>query len=224
MRVLVFGAHPDDETIGIGGTICKHTQRGDKVSVVVMTDGSAGSMEIPSQELIELRKKETLVACTILGVANVEFLGFKDEFLFLNEDAFTKAGKIIRSYKPHRVYAHHGEATLSEDNLDHINTFKIVSRAVFTSKRPFFPQMGKEAWEVKEFYAYEVLSPIPEPNAFVDITDVMDVKLAAMAKYESQMKWGLWDKTVKSLNNFRAKINQRGEYAEAFKVIKTTIF
>lgn len=224
MRVLVFGAHPDDETIGMGGTIYKHTQQGDGVWVVIMTHGDAGSMEVSSEELIELRKKETLAACKVLGVANVEFLGFKDEFLFLNEDTLTKVGKIIRSYKPHRVYAHHGDVSLSEDNLDHINTFRIVSRTVFALKWPFLPQMGKEAWEVKEFLAYEVLSPIQEPNAFVDITDAMKVKLEAMAKYESQMKWGLWDEAVKSLNNFRAKINRRGEYAEAFKVIKTTIF
>jgi len=223
MRVLVFGAHPDDETIGMGGTIYKHTQRGDEVRVVIMTSGDAGSMEVPSNELVELRKRETMAACKILGVSSVEFLGFKDEFLFLNEDTLTRVGRIIRTYKPHRVYTHHTDASLSEDNLDHINTFRIVSRAIFISKWPFFSELGKEAWEVREFYTYEVLSPIQEPNTFVDITDVMEIKLKAMAKYESQMKWGQWDEAVKSLNKFRAKVNLRGEYAEAFKVIKTAI-
>ena len=48
MRVLVFAAHPDDESIGLGGTIYKHVKRDDAVKVVYMTDGRMGNPDIPA--------------------------------------------------------------------------------------------------------------------------------------------------------------------------------
>ncbi len=67
MKVLVFAPHPDDESIGMGGTIYKHTQRGDEVAIAIMTTGNIGSLEIDPKRLEKTREKEVREACKVLG-------------------------------------------------------------------------------------------------------------------------------------------------------------
>lgn len=220
----MFGAHCDDETIGLGGTIYKHTQRGDEVKVVIMTRGTAGGLGVDPEELARVREAEARRACSILGVKDVEFLGFKDEYLFIEEEPLKAVGRIIRGYKPHRIYTHHADGTPAEDNLDHINTFHLVVRAAFTVKWPQAEELGSEPWNTPEIYTYEVLTPLHHPTTYVDITDVVEVKIRALKEYRSQMMWGRWDEAILGLNRFRGIISRTGEYAEAFTAVKTRPF
>jgi len=226
MRVLVFGAHADDETFGMGGTIYKHVQRGDDVAVVIMTNGETGTggREISPGELIELREEEAKSACGVLGVNDIRFLGFKDSCLFLNETTFETIVKIIRDYRPDTIYVHYGDASLSQDNLDHINAHNIVVISAFMAKMPALPKLGKKSWNVSEIYVYEGLSPMPEPSVFIDISDVIDIKIKAIQEYKSQLVNVKRDELIIALNHFRGLSSSRVEYAEAFKVIKTKIF
>ena len=68
-RVLVVAAHPDDEVLGMGGTIAVHTDRGDEVRVVVVTDGS--SSQYPGDEATRSQKEQEARAAAVeLGVAD----------------------------------------------------------------------------------------------------------------------------------------------------------
>ncbi len=225
MRVLVFAAHQDDESIGMAGTIYKHTQRGDEVKVVFLTDGSGGALDVDPKELSRTREKEAIDACKVLGVADVEFFRFKDGFLLYNYDTLVRTGQAIRSFRPDRVYVHHGEAPRGEDNLDHINTYYLVREAVFKTQYGNYPEFGKEIWRASELYAYEVLYPLPEPNAFVDITDIIEVKKKAIREHRSQMvAQPYWEQTGLALNRWRGLFTGLGEYVEAFKAVKTKLF
>jgi LmbE family N-acetylglucosaminyl deacetylase len=225
MRIVVFGAHMDDESLGLGGTMYKHSQRGDEVTVVYLTDGSGGSMDVDPKKLSQTRYDEARNACKILGVRNVEFLGFKDGFLWLNNETLTAVGNIIRKHKPDRVYTHHADAAVGEDNLDHANVNRIVMEAVFKCSYHCYPEFGRDVWKTREVYAYEVYTPLHNPTTFVDITDVMSVKRKAMSEHKSQhAEMPYWFESTEALNRWRAVTSGLGDYAEAFKALRTTIF
>jgi LmbE family N-acetylglucosaminyl deacetylase len=82
VRALVLSPHPDDESIGCGGTIGLMKAAGATVDVLFMTSGEAGHPEPPKAELakalLEQRKKEAASACGVLGVDNIFFLGGRD--------------------------------------------------------------------------------------------------------------------------------------------------
>lgn len=78
--IVFFHAHPDDEAIFTGGTIVRLVEEGCRVTVVMATSGELGARPdgVPAVELAERRRAETRAACKVLGVARVEFLGYRD--------------------------------------------------------------------------------------------------------------------------------------------------
>ena len=80
--LVTFHAHPDDESIAMGGVISKAADEGHRVVVVVATKGEHGEVEEgflgPGEELWQRRERETQACAAILGVARVEFLGYVD--------------------------------------------------------------------------------------------------------------------------------------------------
>ena len=68
MKVLVIAPHPDDESIGCGGTVALHVQRGDTVNVVFLTSGELGLKQFPREKVWKIREAEADAACKVLGV------------------------------------------------------------------------------------------------------------------------------------------------------------
>jgi len=228
MRVLVFGTHPDDETIGMGGTICKHTQRGDDVMVCCMTDGSGGGLRgytepgVTGPELAEIRKKELKAACSVIGVSKIEFGWYEDGFLFLNEESLIKTGNLIRSYKPDRVYLQYGNLPIGTTNLDHIEQYRTVMEALQKVRWPNYPKLGPEVWHVKQIYAYGLNTEGGVADSFVDITDVANLKRKALECYKSQGYWKLGE-SWGAQDRILGIISGIGEYVEGFKTIRTLL-
>ncbi|MEZ4526776.1 MAG: PIG-L family deacetylase [Desulfobacterales bacterium] len=83
-KVLVLAPHPDDETLGCGGSVCMHTQSGDPVKIVFLTDGSKGdsSGTAEKEEYIALRRGEAEQACTSLGVTDTGSWSYEDRSLY----------------------------------------------------------------------------------------------------------------------------------------------
>src|SRR5262249_32185760 len=124
-RVLVLAAHPDDEVLGMGGTIAVHTERGDQVRVVVVTDGS--STQYPDDSETRLRKEEeALRAAAELGVMDYVHLDLPDMRLdtLAHVDANAVVEEHIRDFAPERVYTPHPDV-----NLDHRALFDSVAVA-----------------------------------------------------------------------------------------------
>ncbi|MBU3568179.1 PIG-L deacetylase family protein [Polynucleobacter alcilacus] len=182
-KILVVAAHPDDEVLGCGGTICRHVEGGDDVHLVLMADGET-SRESASFSSAHGRKSATLRAKEILGISSVVNLGYSDNMMdeFPLLQIIKSLEDIIHMLKPSVVYTHH----YGDLNIDH----RITQQAVMTACRPI-PNAS-----VKEIYGFEVLSStewksnsvIPfSPSLFIDISSHLKTKLLAAGAYNSEM-------------------------------------
>jgi LmbE family N-acetylglucosaminyl deacetylase len=135
-RIVVFAPHPDDETLGCGGTIVKRLAEGYEVIVVVLTDGRysfkvvLGIDSDPTpEELKEIRKDETVRATAILGVPrnNLLFIDFEDDTLAKRQNELEqKITDILKQYAPEEVYFTYGK----DYNYDHQATSRAVKNCV----------------------------------------------------------------------------------------------
>lgn len=182
-RVLVLAAHPDDEVLGMGGTIAVHTERGDQVRVVVVTDGS--STQYPDDSETRLRKEEeALRAAAELGVMDYVHLDLPDMRLdtLAHVDVNAVVEEHIRDFAPERVYTPHPDV-----NLDHRALFDSV--AVATRPVP-----GQTARHVLTYAPTSSTEWTPAavnwfvPNWFVDVSATIERKVAAFAHYETERR------------------------------------
>ena len=127
-KVLVIAAHPDDESLGCGGTIKKHTNNGDRVRVLYMTDGE--SSRNYKKRSIKKRIKSAMQSKKILGIEETKFLNFPDNEMDKISllKIVKKVEKYLNLFKPTIIYTHHH----GDLNIDHRITFQ----AVMTACRP----------------------------------------------------------------------------------------
>ncbi len=217
MRVLIFAPHPDDEIIGVGGTIAKRVQSGDEVYVCVVTKGQAPMF---SEEFVEQGRRECRQADACLGVKETFFLNFPAVMLE-TVPRFELNGRIcevVREIKPDEVYIPHR----GDMQLDH----QLVVDATMVAVRP------RGAYYPKRVYAYETLSEtgwnIPNtvnefiPTVYEDISDTLKAKLEAMSIFQSQLSSF---PAARSIGAIEALAKYRGatvnkSAAEAFLLIR----
>lgn len=187
--VLVVAAHPDDEILGCGGTIAWHIKNGDTVGVLIMADGitsrSGGNAHNPMPELKD-RQRSAFNAAKVLGVQDLTFLSYPDNRMdtVAQLDIVRDIEKQLDQRKPNIVYSHHA----SDVNIDH----RIVHEAVVVACRP---QPGNS---VRRLLFFEIMSSTEwqpavsrssfQPNWFIDISQVLDLKLEALAAYRSELR------------------------------------
>lgn len=217
MKVLVIAPHPDDEVLGCGGVISKYVKEGHEVYVGIVT--KVCKPIFTEEEDVE-NKKHCLNAHKVLGIKDTIFLDLPAAMLesVPRYELNNKIGKLIRDIQPEEVYIPHR----GDMHLDH----KMVVDACMVALRPRFD------YSVKRIYAYETLSEtewdIPNttnafiPNVYVDITDFIDNKTAAMEEYKNQICEFPNPRSVKGI---KALAMLRGstiskEYAESFMLIR----
>lgn len=216
--VLVIAAHADDEALGCGGTIAKHTAAGDNVSVCFMTDG-VGARGSGSSAAAE-RNSAARAALLELGVTDFQRHSFPDnrmDTVSCLELAQVIEAEIERA-QPDIVYTHHQ----GDLNVDH----RATHEAVMTALRP---QPGQP---VKTILTFEVMSSTewrtPSPaNAFipdwhVDITDSLVAKNRALECYALEMRdWPHSRSNIALEHLARHRGATMGcEAAEAFKLVR----
>lgn len=175
-RILVVAAHPDDEVLGVGGTMAHHVQRGDHVSVLIITDGVTSRHTVTEPQKMAARK-----ACDTLGVHDLRFVNLPDQRLddMPLLELIKPIADRVKELRPQVVYTHHrGDA-----NQDH----RAIFAATLVAVRPF----GDNS--VEQLFCYEVASstewgpPFPEwaflPNVFVDISATLELKVEAFKAY-----------------------------------------
>ena len=221
--VLIIAAHPDDEIIGCGGTIAKHTENGDEVNIVIVAEGATSrsqnrSRENSKNELQEL-SKAAKNSSKIIGSKSLEILNLPDNRLDSIE--ILEIIKIIESkiskYNPTIIYTHH----YGDLNIDH----QIIHNAVLTAARPV-PDSS-----IKKVLSFEIASStewnrsdsnIFKPNYFVSIEKQISKKIEALKFYKSEMReWPHPRSYENILNLAKVRGSQVGyEYAEAFCLIR----
>lgn len=176
MRILTVAAHPDDETLGAGGTMAWHASRGDTVWACVLTDGVTSR-----HDQVSLQEECARRACDTLGVERLILVGLPDQRLDTLSllDVIGPIEQCIRELQPDVVLTHFG----GDVNEDH----RLVSRATMVAARPVPGQ------SVRRVCAFEIASstdwapPVPgsvfAPNLYVDISETLETKLTAMKAY-----------------------------------------
>lgn len=217
MKVLVIAPHPDDEILGVGGTIAKRTAAGDEVFVCIATKGCEPLFR---KEFIEQGRDEAKRADSFLGVKETIFLDFPAVMLETvpRYELNGKIGEVIRRIQPDEVYIPHR----GDMQLDH----QMVVDAAMVALRPKYEHV------VKRVYAYETLSEtgwnIPNtanefiPTVYEDISDTLGQKLEAMEIFKSQLSEF---PNARSIGAIDALAKYRGATvnvcaAEAFQLIR----
>ena len=187
--VMVVIPHPDDAEISCGGTVAKWVAEGQRVIYVLCTSGDKGSddPEMTSERLAHIREREQQEAAGILGVERVIFLRHPDCGLEDNSDFRGELVRLIREHRP--------DAVITADpyrrylwHRDHRIAGRVALDAVFPYARdrlccPEILAEGLLPHKVKEVYLWGS----EEPNAFVDISATLQVKLAALRCHVSQV-------------------------------------
>jgi len=186
--VLIVAAHPDDEVLGCGGTIAKLADQGATVNVAFLADGVfSRSGDIGAQQAeLSIRRTASQKACDILHVKSVFFGEFPDNRMdtIALLDIIKPIDALLAKYQPDTIFTHHA----GDVNIDH----RRIHEAVVTACRP---QRGHP---VKTLLCFEVPSstewqlpgsaPVFAPNWFVDISDTLDRKLAALDAYATELR------------------------------------
>jgi LmbE family N-acetylglucosaminyl deacetylase len=219
MRVLVIAPHPDDETLGCGGSLLKHKANGDSVSWLVATRGHEPQW---STELLEQKENEIKAVADAYGFENTFRLNFpaiKLDTIPLDE-IIVAVREAITDSKPDYVYLNH----FGDVHSDH----RVVFEATMSVLKPFYS--GTHG--VRKVLSYEILSSTDAmpanparafvPNVFTDVTEFLERKLQIMSLYESELQpFPL----PRALDNMRALARFRGatigaEFAEAFMLVR----
>lgn len=215
--ILVISAHPDDEILGLGGTLIKRRKNGDKLICLILGEG-AMSRDNPNS-ITELHD-DARKSGKIIGFEQMFFEKLPDNKF--DSVPMLSVVKIIESYiqkfAPTVVYTHHG----GDRNVDH----KITFEATLTATRP----TGN--CTVKEVYSYETPSSTEwdfsykhnafSPNVFEDITDTIEKKLEAMACYKSELGAYPHPRSLEALEVISKRWGTvcGKNYAEAFELIR----
>lgn len=182
MRVLVVAAHPDDELLGVGGTIAKHVQAGHTVQLAILCEGI--SMRFPADRRFEVQQ-HSRQAAAVLGVTDLVIRDLPDQRLDTVElgRVICEVEGFVRSFRPEVLYTHFG----GDLNRDH----HILAEAVLVATRPYAAPFLRELlmYETPSSTEWGVpqLRPVFQPNVFVDITTTLEKKLDAFACYTTEV-------------------------------------
>jgi len=192
-RVLVVTAHPDDVDFGAAGTVSRWTGAGTEVVYCICTDGDAGGFDpaVNRAHIPEIRRKEQEAAAKVVGVHDVRFLGYPDGRLTASFELRRDISRVIRQVRPQRILIQSPERNwlrVGASHPDHLAAGTAAMAAVYPDARnPFaHPELlrdeGLAEWAAAETW----VMAHPDNNHHIDITDVFDVKLAALRAHESQ--------------------------------------
>ena len=218
-KVLFVSVHPDDETLGCGGTILKHKDRGDEIYWLIITAPTINHPYGYSEEIIRRREKEIGNVSKIYGFNGLISLGFPTQLLDeVNiRDLIVKINEAITAIQPQIIYL----INRSDIHSDH----KVAFNAIYSCTKNFREPV------IERILMYETLSEtefspsLAEnafiPNVFVEISDYIDKKIEIMSVLVNEV---MPDNLHRSFSAIKALAAYRGSrigvnYAEAFMLL-----
>ena len=200
---IVIAPHPDDESIGCGGSILKHIKAGKRVRVIFLTNGDKGDFEGRfGEDYREIRRKCAEKALALLGVKDYEFWGYGDRMLHSAEkEIIERLSLSVKSFSPSIIYA----PSPFEIHPDHKTAFSVVWELIH--RMPL------------KLLLYETLVPF-YPDILVDITNEWSYKKRAIESYWTEAYYTNYSEKIEGLNIFRTSPLSRDVlYAEAFLLV-----
>jgi len=217
-KVLTVAVHPDDETLGCGGTLLKHKDNGDEIHWLIITEAkvadgfSQKSINIRTKEIKEVKK-----AYNFNSVVNLKLATMRVDELSMSE-LIIQISKVIKDIEPSIIYL----PFKGDVHSDHRKIFEASYSCTKSFRYPF----------IKKIYMMETLSETEfapstredsfVPNTFIDISDFFEKKIEIMKLFESEIDEHPFPRSER---NLRALATLRGatsncEYAESFILLK----
>ena len=191
MRVLAFGAHPDDVEFRCAGTLAKYAKRGDEVYICIATNGEIGSYGMTREQIAVMRKKEAEASCALIG-AHLIWLGYEDEMLFDERNTRMAFIEAVRLARPDVIFAH---PPYMDYNQDHdISGYLAFEARILATVKLMETEHPVIDHIPPLFYCTPTGGLTNKINAqyFVDVTDTFDIKMKMFACHASQQ--GDWCK------------------------------
>ncbi len=228
-RMLAVAAHPDDLDFGASGTLAACVANGVEVTYLLCTYGDQGGFDsTPREQIPALREQEQRAAAKAIGVQDVRFLqGYRDGWLEPTFDLQKDIVRVIREVQPQRLLTQSPERwwdRIPASHPDHLAAGEATVRAVYpAAQNPFaWPELLEqeklEPWPVSELW----LMAHHSPNHFVDITETLPRKLAALEAHVSQTAH-LGEELATRITQWGTRVAAvaglpEGRLAEAFRV------
>jgi N-acetylglucosamine malate deacetylase 1 len=218
MKVLVISVHPDDETLGCGGTLLKHASYNDTLYWMIIT--SSADVVGYDKAFYEQRKQTIKLVAEDYRFKETYLLDFPTTQLHLVDfnELISKISAVIQDVKPDIVYS----VNRTDIHTDH----QIAAKAVFSCTKSFRNPYIKRILMYECLSETELAPSLPEtafyPNVYSDISNHFDGKLEIMKRYASEIQE---QPMPRSIENIKALATFRGssisvKYAEAFMLLK----
>ena len=175
--LLVFGPHPDDLEIGLGGTIARHVASGSSVGLCDMTAGEMGS-----NGTVDERLAESEAARKVLGAKWRENLRLPDRHIGASPDHLAVVAAFVRRHRPRVVAAPYW----SDRHPEHVAASALITEGVFNAGLRKYKVEG-DAWKV-EWICYYFINDSDKPSFVVDVSDHYETKRKALDCHVTQFQ------------------------------------
>jgi N-acetylglucosamine malate deacetylase 1 len=216
-KILIIAPHPDDETLGCGGTLLKHKDSGDEIHWLICTETENNN------DFYNIRKEEIIKVSKLYNFDSINNLKLKatrvDEYS-INE-LINKISKIIKKIKPNIIYL----PFKGDVHSDH----RIIFLACYSCTKSFRYPFIKKIYMMETLSETEFSLSTKEdsfiPNTFVDISKYIDLKIKILNVFKSEVSkhpFPRSEKSIRALNAFRGS-TAGCNYAESFMLLKEIV-
>lgn len=219
-KVLVIAVHPDDETLGCGGTLFRHKLEGDEIHWLIAT--SLKEDDGFSKEIVQKRNAEIENISDLYQFDSIHHLNISTTKVDLVSisDLVDKISIVVNSVRPNIIYL----PFKGDVHSDH----KYIFNAAFSCTKSFRYSFINKVYMMETLSETEFSVGVGQesfiPNVFVDISKYIDKKITAMNMYTGEVgkhPFPRSEKNIRALSSFRGA-SSGSEYAESFMLLKET--
>lgn len=224
---FAIAAHPDDIELFMSGTLMLLKDAGYEIHYMNLANGCCGTTQYDVETIARMRRDEAIRAAGSIGAVFHESI-CNDLEIFYDKPTLAKAASVMRDVAPEIVLTH----STSDYMEDHTNACRLAVTAAFTRGMPNFPVdpprecvSGKvTVYHAQPYSHRDPLRQLVTPDFYVDVSDVVERKVAMLACHESQKRWldesqghDSYLQTLRELDRECGRMSGRFEYAEGWR-------